>query len=55
MEAPDEIWLWLTRQVSEMKMFKECGRQTDDIGLPILQAHQWAFGSGELKIIATQY
>ena len=49
----DSIWN-LASVVSEEKMLKECGwrtgRQTDAWGLPILLAHQWAFGSGELKI-----
>ena len=36
-------------------MFKECGWRTNDGGIPILKAHQWAFGSGELKTIYPLY
>ena len=52
----DSIWnlASISPVVSEEMMFKQCerqpdDRQTDDGGLPILKAHQWAFPSGELK------
>ena len=46
-EAPYEIWLWLAQLFLRRRCLKSVD---DDGGLPILQAHQWAFGSGELKM-----
>ena len=54
-----EISIWSLASIglvvaSEEKMFEnvdDVRRTADDGGLPILEAHQWAFDSGELKYI----